>query len=93
MSNSKKEAGKQAKKMAKAKAKAAKKRAKLDQAASSAAAEHVPPSPGTVEDLSPAERSARAAEKKIVLERWRMVLAAIGTLIALLSLFLMYRGC
>ena len=37
-----------------------------------------------------AEREISAAEKKVALERWRTGIAAVGVLVALLSLLVMY---
>ena len=98
MSNAENEAAKRAKKAAKAAVKAAKKEVKkggrsLDvvDASSGEAGGGPVTSPVTAEAGSPAERSARAAERKVVLERWRLVVAAVvgaaGILVAVL------KGC
>jgi len=71
--------GKEAKKLAKASQKAAKKVAAAQRVAAA------PDSPAIGGD-SPAERAARAAEQKVALERWRTWLAAIGVLLAILTL-------
>ena len=76
---------KRAKKLAKAAAKAAKKRAKAEKGdGTTAAASPTPPA-----GRSPAERSAEAAERQVALHRWRVILAAIGALIALITLLVM----
>lgn len=67
-----------AKKLAKAAAKSAKKQARAQRAAPSSAAGH-----------SPTERSADAAERQVALHRWRVVLAVIGAIIALITLLVM----
>lgn len=88
-----KTAAKNAKKAAKARVMAAKKAAEAEPTTSS------PPGPPTSHPEhsgsdSPAERSARAAEKKVLLERWRTILAAIATLAALITaLFALRNGC
>lgn len=69
------------KKQAKAEAKAAKK-------APPATDETVLLSSGAGEK-TPAERSAEAAEKQLQFHRWRVVLAAVSALIALLSLIVL----
>ena len=87
------DSAKRFKKLAKAEVKAAKKQAKLRPDAGPPASEPASPStpPGA---LSPAERSARAAEKKLAFDRWRTAFAAVGALIALASLLIMLRnGC
>lgn len=77
---------KAAKKRAKAEAKAAKKEAKAEAAAAEAA------NPSSADDH--AERSLRASETKVRLERWRTVFAAIGALVAAGTLGVMLlRSC
>ena len=71
-----------AKKLAKATAKAAKKQARAEQKVG-------PPAEGArapAADRSPAERSAEAAERQVALQRWRVVLAVVGAIIALATL-------
>ena len=80
MGSTEKAAVKTAKKQAKALQKVAKQR----QRASAV------PSPAGDGPGSPAERAARAAEQKLGLERWRTWLAAVGVLIALLSVVITY---
>jgi hypothetical protein len=82
------------KKQAKAEAKAAKKQAKAEADAAAAEAEAARPREATDSDGSPAERSARAAERKVALESWRTIFAAVGALIGLATLLFMARqGC
>lgn len=84
------------KKRAKAELKAAKKqaRAKEKQAAVTLPPSGIPRGAPPPAPDSPAERSARAAEEKVRLERWRVLLGAVGALVALITLFLMLRrGC
>ncbi len=88
------------KKRAKSEAKAAKKQAKADKAAVQAEAEQVAAEMqagqegGDVAGDSPAERSARAAEEKVRLERWRVVFGALAALAALAGvLFGLSQGC
>ncbi len=69
------------KKLAKAETKAAKK-------APSTSGETAPPSSWTGE-RTPAERSAEAAEKQLQFHRWRVILAAVSALIALISLIVL----
>jgi hypothetical protein len=40
-------------------------------------------------DVSPAERSAAAAEKQLALHRWKVIFAAASALIALVSLIVL----
>jgi len=68
-----------AKKLAKAAAKAAKKQAA---AGSSLSTNTATPAEGR----SPAERAADAAERQVTFQRWRVILAAIGAAIALITL-------
>jgi len=90
-------ADKVAKKLGKARVKAAKKLAKTQQplpAAAERAGEDAPSSANAATQLKLAERSARAAEQKVRLERWRVVVATIGVLIGLATLLFMLRtGC
>jgi ferric-dicitrate binding protein FerR (iron transport regulator) len=88
MSPDDKQSAKQAKKQAKAEAKAAKKRHKLAETMTEQRA-----ADATHADTSPAERSARAAEQKVRLERWRVGLAALGTLAAIVTGVLALRSC
>lgn len=67
-----------AKKMAKAAAKAAKKSRGTVAAPPAAAA--------PVGGRSPAERSADAAERQVKLQRWRIIMAAVAVLVALVTL-------
>lgn len=83
------DANKQAKKVAKSEAKAAKKLAKAE----AAAAPPQSPAPASG-DQSATERSVRAAEQKVRLERWRTVIGAIGALIAFATFVVMFvKGC
>jgi hypothetical protein len=80
-----KDQAKQAKKEAKARAKALKKMAAPDQQLvpdQGAAGPLVQASDG----ISPAERSARAAEKQVELQRKRVLIAALGIAIGLATL-------
>jgi hypothetical protein len=93
MTNEQQDPTKGAKKQAKAEAKAAKKQAKAE-ADTAAAAEAARQSPAGPDPDSPAERSARAAERKVALESWRTIFAAVGALVALGTLLFMARqGC
>jgi len=79
-----KERAKAEKKRAKAEMKAAKKRPAAGGAeGTSGAVTPVPVSPGMV---SPAERSARAAETQVKLQRWRILFALLGFAVALATL-------
>lgn len=99
---------KDAKKQAKAEAKSAKKQAKAEQLAAVARAQATAPPPANTntntnattppdaqpDGLSAAERSARAAEQKVALERWRTAFGALGVLAALVTLLWTLRnGC
>ncbi len=100
------DADKRAKKLAKAAAKAAKKQAAAEAKAHAAelaeqavaeakahAAEAAEETP-TESNASLAHRNLEAAEKKVRLETWRTVFAALGTLVGLGTLALMLQnGC
>ncbi|MGD8450203.1 MAG: hypothetical protein PVJ57_00155 [Phycisphaerae bacterium] len=79
---------KSAYKQAKKELKAAQKAAKKGQSVPSA------PTPSSADPDSPAERAARAAERKVMLEHWRIWLAVAGLLVAVLTLLftLLRRG-
>lgn len=72
------------KKSLKAEIKQAKKSAKIQQATAASAAEKS-------DGLTPAERSAAAAEKQVRLQRWRVVLAVAGVLVAAATLLFTLR--
>ncbi|MFQ5805292.1 MAG: hypothetical protein ACE5I3_02450 [Phycisphaerae bacterium] len=74
-----------AKKLAKAAAKAAKKKAKLEHPGRS-------PAGAATSGRSPAERSAEAAERQVALQRWRVVLAVVGAIIAFATLLVVLLG-
>ena len=78
-----KSAGKAAKKAAKTAEKMSKKRHAVGGGVADFHGETPSPMSGPT---SPAERAARAAEKKVALEHWRLWIAAISILIALLTL-------
>ena len=69
------------KKISKAEAKAAKK--------GPSPADHQVPSVSDPGDKSPAQRSAEAAEKQLVLHRWKVIFGAVSALIALVSLIVL----
>jgi uncharacterized membrane protein len=92
------------KKRAKAAVKAAKKRAKLEEKVgppvetpapspapdvSSATASSAETSRARETKISSAERSAAAAERQVVLQRWRVIVGAIAAIIALATLLVM----
>ncbi len=91
MTESEPDTTKEAKKLAKAAEKAAKKEAKAEAAARAAEAggngANATPDPN-----SPAERSAWAAERKVRLEQWRTVFAAVTALAALITIVFALRG-
>jgi hypothetical protein len=74
-----------AKKLAKAAAKAAKKKGKVTEPTGLPGAGAPPPAGAR----SPSERSAEAAERQVALQRWRVVLAVIGAIIAITTLLVM----
>lgn len=80
---------KQAKKLAKAAEKAAKKQAAAEAKAKAAESNAEGESKS---DDSLAQRSLEAAEKKVKLETWRTVFAALGALVGIGTLALMLRG-
>lgn len=79
---------KAAKKLAKAAAKTAKKLGKAEKATAAQQAS-APPATGSE---SFAERGVRATERKLTLERWRMVIAGLGVLVGLATLLVALRG-
>ena len=83
--NTTEENPKLAKKLAKAAAKAAKKRGKVVEPIDAPGAGP----PAAAGGRSPAERSAEAAERQVALQRWRVVLAVIGAIIAITTLLVM----
>ncbi len=72
---------KKLKKISKAEAKAAKK--------GPSPAEYPVSSVTDPGDKSPAQRSAEAAEKQLVLHRWKVIFGAVSALIALVSLIVL----
>ena len=70
------------KKLAKIEAKAAKK--------GPSQAEHPVPSVSGPGEKTPAQRSAEAAEKQLVLHRWKVIFGAVSVLIALVSLIVLF---
>ncbi|MBN2446942.1 MAG: hypothetical protein JXO22_09460 [Phycisphaerae bacterium] len=83
--------------------KALKKAAKADKKAAKAQCKIIkkqpPPAPprpggsGAAASSDPADdRAVRAAEQKVILERWRTWIAAVGVLIALITLLVMTMG-
>ena len=94
MTESHQDSSKEAKKLAKAAAKTAKKEAKAEEAARAAEMAAANPPDASHDGESPAERSARAAERKVRLEQWRTMFAAVTAIVGLLTiLFAVQRGC
>jgi hypothetical protein len=69
------------KKLVKAEAKTAKKTSHADIQSA--------PAVSSSEELTPAERSAAAAEKQLVLHRWKVIFAGVSALIALVTLVIL----
>jgi hypothetical protein len=100
MSGKELEDPKAAKERAKAEKKLAKARVKAEKklgagaptggpATPEAPAPAIPSAPGAPDGLTPAERSARAAERQVSLQRWRILFALLGFVVALATLLWM----